>query len=81
MQGATDTHNERCAPNAAEMDQLLDEALRMTFPASDPIAIYIEPARPLDRPAAEPDAGEARTRAMNTRNDTSLDAADPAPAG
>jgi hypothetical protein len=29
-------------PSTAHIDELLDEALRQTFPASDPIAIAIE---------------------------------------
>lgn len=81
MQGATDTRNDRGEPTKSELDRLLDEALRMTFPASDPIAIYIEPARPLARPQAEPEASAAPIRAKNTGNETSLDAADPAHAG
>ena len=32
------------APSTAHIDELLDEALRQTFPASDPIAIAIEQA-------------------------------------
>ena len=28
---------------AMELDRLLDEALRMTFPASDPISLCLEP--------------------------------------
>ena len=28
----------------AHIDELLDEALKQTFPASDPVAINIEPA-------------------------------------
>jgi hypothetical protein len=31
-------------PNAAHLDKMLDEALRETFPASDPIAITIDKA-------------------------------------
>lgn len=33
------------ADEQKELDALLDEALRLTFPASDPIAINIETAR------------------------------------
>jgi hypothetical protein len=29
-------------PGAAHLDEMLDEALRETFPASDPVAITIE---------------------------------------
>jgi hypothetical protein len=30
----------------AHIDELLDEALKQTFPASDPVAINIEPSGP-----------------------------------
>ncbi len=33
-------------PAIAHMNELLDEALKQTFPASDPIAINVEPASP-----------------------------------
>ncbi len=32
----------RSDPGAAHLDKMLDEALRETFPASDPVAITIE---------------------------------------
>jgi hypothetical protein len=32
----------RSDPGAAHLDEMLDEALRETFPASDPVAITIE---------------------------------------
>ena len=36
------------------IDRMLDAALEMTFPASDPIALYIaEPWNPVPRPDAE----------------------------
>jgi hypothetical protein len=44
-------------PGAAHLDKMLDEALRETFPASDPVAITIEKpskADALDRPETLP---------------------------
>jgi hypothetical protein len=38
-------------PDAAHLDKMLDEALRETFPASDPIAITID--KPLKAMASE----------------------------
>jgi hypothetical protein len=35
----------RSEPDAEHLDKMLDEALRETFPASDPIAITIEPLK------------------------------------
>jgi hypothetical protein len=41
----------RLAAATAHLDELLDEALKATFPASDPVAIDVEPqiARPRNR--------------------------------
>jgi hypothetical protein len=36
-------------PNAADEEELLDEALDETFPASDPIAVHSEPEDNEDR--------------------------------
>jgi hypothetical protein len=41
MDGATRKDGLGC-DDAAELDRLLDEALRMTFPASDPISLRLE---------------------------------------
>lgn len=68
MQEAISSRHDPADLTMSEMDRLLDEALRMTFPASDPIAINIERVRPLDRPVAVPEAGETRAGEMNTRN-------------
>ena len=45
------TKRPRTSPEAAKthLDQLLDEALTETFPASDPIAIAVEQTRARDR--------------------------------
>jgi hypothetical protein len=52
-------------PDAEHLDNMLDEALRETFPASDPIAITID--KPLKSIASEehqgPDNLEKSTRA------------------
>jgi hypothetical protein len=54
-----------------ELDALLDEALQLTFPASDPIAIHIDTTRPLDRlPAASTSHAVHGTK--NNKNDVSI---------
>jgi hypothetical protein len=45
----------RCEPDAEHLDKMLDEALRETFPASDPIAITID--KPLKSSASEEHQG------------------------
>jgi hypothetical protein len=45
----------RNEPDAAHLDKMLDEALRETFPASDPIAITID--KPLKAVASEEPPG------------------------
>lgn len=41
---------ERAAREREHAESLLDEALRETFPASDPIAVFIPSARKLESP-------------------------------
>ena len=43
-----DKHAKRDEPHAENEEDLLDEALEETFPASDPIAVHPEPDRPKD---------------------------------
>lgn len=38
-QKATDSDERRRSPYAQHLDELLDEALKETFPASDPVAL------------------------------------------
>jgi hypothetical protein len=45
---------EASAVTLAHIDELLDEALKQTFPASDPVAINIEPASDKRRDAKPP---------------------------
>jgi hypothetical protein len=40
----------------AHLDELLDEALKETFPASDPVAINVEVEPPEHERASEPDS-------------------------
>ena len=42
------------AATSAHIDELLDEALKQTFPASDPVAINIERASNTQRDAKSP---------------------------
>jgi hypothetical protein len=44
-------HRTRAA--TAHLNELLDEALKETFPASDPIAIDVEPARTRENSEAQ----------------------------
>jgi hypothetical protein len=48
-------------PDAAHLDEILDEALRQTFPASDPVAIAITKPQPDEQPSrtAPPSRGTA----------------------
>jgi hypothetical protein len=46
--------DEASAVALAHIDELLDEALKQTFPASDPVAINIEPASDKRRDAKPP---------------------------
>jgi len=41
LRRAKESKNAQPAANARRMDELLDEALRETFPASDPVAINL----------------------------------------
>ncbi|MGQ0750966.1 MAG: hypothetical protein ACT4PS_10570 [Betaproteobacteria bacterium] len=47
-----------------DLDEALDAALEMTFPASDPIAVYIAEPRVAaeDRPSGDPRAPEPHVR-------------------
>jgi hypothetical protein len=43
---------------ATHVDDVLDEALKLTFPASDPIAVALEPAATVDEtPENKPTGG------------------------
>ena len=41
--------SKQAEPHAQNEEDLLDEALEETFPASDPIAVHPEPDTPKDR--------------------------------
>jgi hypothetical protein len=43
-----DERSKQDRPDPANEDDLLDEALEETFPASDPIAVHPEPDTPKD---------------------------------
>jgi len=54
------------------LDELLDEGLRATFPASDPVAVghftaTEPPSRPVDREAVDLTTGKARGRRQQAR--------------
>jgi hypothetical protein len=42
IQKLPDTRSAPAAKDRAHLDELLDEALEETFPASDPIALHVE---------------------------------------
>ncbi|MFA6140163.1 MAG: hypothetical protein WC684_05520 [Hyphomicrobium sp.] len=56
-------------PSPAEIEEELDEALKATFPASDPVAVGeisgTEPDRPLHRRPAKLDTSLAKELARN----------------
>ena len=58
-------------PSPAELEEELDQALKATFPASDPVAIggvtATEPDRPLHRRPAKLDKGLVEELARNAR--------------
>ena len=62
-------------PDAEHLDNMLDEALRETFPASDPIAITID--KPLKSIASEEHQGPDN---LATSPRTTFSAAEPKPA-
>jgi hypothetical protein len=43
--------------DAAHLNEILDEALRQTFPASDPVAISVEAPEPDERPSQQRSRG------------------------
>jgi hypothetical protein len=47
---------------ADHLNELLDEALEETFPASDPVAITVEAEPPLAAPASRPPPAGAEDR-------------------
>jgi hypothetical protein len=57
------TKRPRTSPQAAKthLDELLDEALKETFPASDPIAVAVELTRARDR-GEDPDGRSTEGR-------------------
>ena len=53
IQKLPDPHSVPAAKEGTHLDELLDEALEETFPASDPVALHVEDRT--ERVPAEPD--------------------------